>query len=145
MKASSILATPNCSERVKPRLRRKLVWVLAVLAFALPSRLLANTAGEKSLDCLSLRAQIGVSERAAQATVSRIKSAPTKAQWCSYSREYNALYEKHNGLMRDYARCQHLEEQEADYNQLMADYDYNQQRLMSMQGTVAVACAAAGY
>ncbi len=124
-------------------MKRKLMWVLAVLAFALPIRVLANTAWDKSLDCLFLRAQIFVSERAAKAAVSRIKSAPTKR--CSYSREYNSLHEKHNGLMRDYARCQHLEEQEADYNQLMADNEHNQQCLMLMQRTVAVACTAAGY
>ncbi len=47
--------------------------------------------------------------------------------------------------MRDYARCQHLKEQEADYNQLMADNEHNQQCLMLMQRTVAVACTAAGY
>jgi len=90
--ATDILAIPNCSERVKPRLKRKLMWVLAVLAFALPIRVLANTAWDKSLDCLFLRAQIFVSERAAKAAVSRIKSAPTKR--CSYSREYNSLHKK---------------------------------------------------
>ena len=42
--------------------------------------------------------------------------------------------------MRDYARCRHLEEQEIDYNQLIADYEYNKQRLLTMRGTIDLAC-----
>ena len=44
--------------------------------------------------------------------------------------------------MRDYARCRHLEEQGMDYNQLIAEYEYNNQRLLTMKGKVAVACSA---
>ena len=44
--------------------------------------------------------------------------------------------------MRDYARCRHLEEQDIDYNQLIADYEYNKQRLLTMRGTVDLACGA---
>ena len=43
--------------------------------------------------------------------------------------------------MRDFARCRHLEEQGADYNQLIAEYEFNKQRLVGLKGTLDVACA----
>ena len=122
--------------------RRKLIWAVGLLSLAVPIGVLANTTKVESSYCLSIRDQISVSEKTAQASVKKIKTAPSKALWCDYNREYNALYEKHNGLMRDYARCRHLEEQGTDYNQLIAEYEYNKQRLLTMQGTVDVACGA---
>ncbi len=124
------------------RPRRKLIWVVGLLSFAVPIGVLANTSKVESSYCLSIRDQISVSEKTAQASVRKIKTAPNKALWCDHNRKYNALYEKHNGLMRDYARCRHLEEQRTDYNQLIAEYEYNKQRLLTMQGRVDVACAA---
>ena len=130
------------SERMTTRPKRKLIWAVGLLSFAVPIGVLANTAKVESSYCLSIRDQISVSEKTAQASVSKIKAAPSKALWCDYNREYNVLYEKHNGLMRDYARCRHLEEQGMDYNQLIAEYEYNNQRLLTMKGSVAVACSA---
>ena len=124
------------------RPRRKLIWAVGLLSFAVPIGVLANTTKVESSYCLSIRDQISVSEKTAQASVRKIKTAPNKALWCDYNRRYNALYEKHNGLMRDYARCRHLEEQGTDYNQLIAEYEYNKQRLLTMQGKVDMACAA---
>ena len=52
--------------------------------------------------CLAIRDQIKASESAAQATV-KDPGGTSQGLWCAYNREYNARYEKHNGLMRDYA------------------------------------------
>ena len=79
-------------------------------------------------------------ERAARETVQRSKP-PTKALWCSYNQDYSSQYQQHNELMRDFARCRHLEEQGADYNQLIAEYEFNKQRLVGLKGTLDVACA----
>lgn len=121
---------------------RKLILAVGLVALTLPIRVLANTPKVESSYCLSIREQIRRSELAAKATVSKIRSAPNKGLWCAYNREYNARYDKHNDLMRDYARCRHLEEQGTDYNALIADYEFNKQRLLTMQGRVGLACAA---
>ena len=124
------------------RLNRNLAVLLGLVTLALPCRVLANTPTVESSYCLAIRDQIKASESAAQATVKKIQAAPSQGLWCAYNREYNARYEKHNSLMRDYARCRHLEEQDIDYNQLIADYEFNKQRLLTMRGTIDLACGA---
>lgn len=107
-------------------------------AFANPAKQVSKT--ERG-PCPGLRDRVQASERAARETVRKIKAAPTKALWCSYNQDYSSQYQQHNELMRDFARCRHLEEQGADYNQLIAEYEFNKQRLVGLKGTLDVACA----
>ena len=74
------------------RPRRKLIWAVGLLSFAVPIGVLANTTKVESSYCLSIRDPIRVSEKTAQASVRKIKTAPNKALWCDYNRSYNALY-----------------------------------------------------
>lgn len=110
----------------------------SAVAFANPPK---QAPKAESGPCPGLRAQVQASERAAQDLVRKIKTAPTKALWCSYNRDYSVQYQQHNELMREFARCRHLEEQVADYNQLIAEYEFNKQRLVGLEGTLDVACA----
>ena len=82
--------------------------VPCLVTSALPCRVLANTPTVESSYCLAIRDQIKA--RVGGPDHGQEDPGGTQSRsWCAYNREYNARYEKHNSLMRDYARCRHLE------------------------------------